>query len=167
LNCRQTNVDQIALRLSREADPNDYIIVHPWHCGVSFARYYAGPAPWTTLPPIEDHEIHRYDQLKVQMQLAHPIQPVLEAAESALRDGHRVWVVGRLEESPGVPPEPKRAPNNPWGWHDAPYTESWGAQMRYFLAGHTVQRMGLPRLSLGSVNPLEDLPVVVLTGWSD
>ena len=34
--CRQTNVDLIAAQLSTEVAPNDYVIVHPWHCGTTF-----------------------------------------------------------------------------------------------------------------------------------
>src|SRR5262249_4718562 len=34
--CRQTNVDLIAAQLTTRVTPNDYVIVHPWYCGVSF-----------------------------------------------------------------------------------------------------------------------------------
>src|SRR5207244_4939942 len=45
VECRQTNMDLIAARLSREVAPSDYVIVHPWHCGTTFKRYYKGAAP--------------------------------------------------------------------------------------------------------------------------
>src|SRR5438128_5459168 len=67
VECRQTNMDLIAARLSSEVAASDYVIVHPWHCGTTFKRYYKGDATWTTLPPLEDHTVHRYDLLKVKM----------------------------------------------------------------------------------------------------
>jgi hypothetical protein len=38
VKCRQTNVDLIAADLSTEVAPNDYVIVDPWYCGVTFKR---------------------------------------------------------------------------------------------------------------------------------
>src|SRR5438094_773663 len=57
VKCRQTNVDLVAATLSSEVAPNDYVIVHPFYCGVTFKRYYKGAAPWTTLPPLEDYTL--------------------------------------------------------------------------------------------------------------
>src|SRR5438552_3199481 len=76
--CRQTNVDFIAAELSTQAAPNDYVIVHPWHCGVAFQRYYKGAASWTTLPPLEEHGVHRVDLLMAKMQTKDPIAPVID-----------------------------------------------------------------------------------------
>jgi hypothetical protein len=92
--CRQTNIDLIAARLSTEVAPNDYVIVHPRHCGTAFQSYYKGAAPWTTLPPLEDHAVHRYDLLKVKMQTKDPIAPVIARITSTLQSGDRVWLVG-------------------------------------------------------------------------
>ncbi|MFZ0915941.1 MAG: hypothetical protein WAN04_03530, partial [Candidatus Udaeobacter sp.] len=57
--CRQTNVDFIAAQLSTQVAPNDYVIVHPFFCGVTFQRYYKAAALWTTLPPLEDYTLQR------------------------------------------------------------------------------------------------------------
>ena len=84
---RQTNLDLIATRLEAEAGPGDFIILHPWYHGISFSRYYHGAAAWTTLPPLEDYSIHRYDQLKVKLQQAQPVRPVFEKMVSTLRAG--------------------------------------------------------------------------------
>jgi hypothetical protein len=42
VKCRQTNVDLVAATLSKQVAPNDYVIVHPFYCGVTFNRYYKG-----------------------------------------------------------------------------------------------------------------------------
>jgi hypothetical protein len=57
VRCRQTNVDLIAARLSTEVASNDYVIIYPWYCGVTFQRYYKASAAWTTLPPLEDYTL--------------------------------------------------------------------------------------------------------------
>src|SRR5882724_10642961 len=80
--CRQTNVDFIAAQLSTQVAPNDYLIVHPWHCGTTFQRYYKGAAPWTTLPPLEDYTLQRYDLLKAKLQTKDPIAPVIDRITS-------------------------------------------------------------------------------------
>ncbi len=74
LNWRFTNVDLVAQRLTKEAGPDDFIIVTPWYCGITFDRYYKGPASWDTLPPLKDHSIHRYDLVREKMRdtRAHP-----------------------------------------------------------------------------------------------
>ena len=61
LSVRQTNVDLVADVLDRTVTKGDRIVVHPWQIGISFRHYYHGQAPWTTLPPISDLRIHRYD----------------------------------------------------------------------------------------------------------
>src|SRR5207244_301679 len=68
VKCRQTNVDLVAASLSSEVAPNDYVIVHAFYCGVTFKRYYKGAAPWTTLPPLEDYTLQRFDLFQAKMQ---------------------------------------------------------------------------------------------------
>ena len=43
---RMTNLDLMASTLEAEARPDDLIVVLPWYCGITFQRYYRGPAPW-------------------------------------------------------------------------------------------------------------------------
>src|SRR5207247_3463844 len=52
VKCRQTNVDLIAAGLSSEVAQNDYVLVYPFYCGVTFKRYYKATASWTTVPPL-------------------------------------------------------------------------------------------------------------------
>jgi hypothetical protein len=163
--CRQTNIDFIAAQLLTQVAPNDYVIVHPWHCGVTFQRYYKGAAPWTTLPPLEDHSVHRYDLLKAKMQTKDPIAPVIERIASTLQSGNRVLFVGNIPFTEEPLPEIRPAPDNPWGWHDPLYSLYWGTQVAQFLTAHCQRSAIAIAPSTNCVNPFENLPVFVVTGW--
>jgi hypothetical protein len=165
VECRQTNVDLIAARLSSEVTPNDYVIVHPWYCGVTFNRYYKGAAPWTTLPPLGDYTLHRHDLLKAKMQAKDPIAPVIDRITSTLQSGNRVWLVGNIPFTQEPLPEIRPAPNNPWGWYDVPYSEYWGVQVTQFLSAHCPRDAVVMPPSVNCVNPFENLPVFALAGW--
>jgi hypothetical protein len=163
--CRQTNVDFVAAQLSSQVAPNDYVIVHPWQRGVAFTRYYNADAPWTTLPPLEDNAVHRYDLLKAKMQTKDPIAPVIDRITSTLQSGNRVWLVGNIPFDQKPLPEIRPAPNNPWGWYDVPYSFYWGVQVTQFLAAHCQRSAVGIAPSTNCVNPFENLPVFVVTGW--
>ena len=165
VECRQTNVDLIAARLSNEVAPTDYVIVHPWYCGATFNRYYKGAAPWTTLPPLEDYTLQRYDLVKAQMQTKDPIAPVIDRITSTLQSGNRVWLVGNIPFTQEPLPEIRPAPNNPWGWYDVPYSDYWGIQVTQFLSAHCPRGAMVMAPSTNCVNPFENLPVVVVAGW--
>ena len=55
LQIRLTNVDLIAQKLERVAGPDDLIVVVRWWPGVTFNRYYHGPAPWNINPRVVRH----------------------------------------------------------------------------------------------------------------
>jgi len=165
VKCRQTNVDLIAARLSTEVTPHDYVIVHPWQRGVTFNRYYKGAAPWTTLPPLEDHAVHRYDLLKVKMQTKDPIAPVIDRITSTLQSGNRVWLVGNFPFTQEPLPEIRPAPNNPWGWFDPFYSLYWGEQVTQFLSAHSGHFAAVINPATNCINPYENLPVLAVTGW--
>jgi len=165
LKCRQTNVDLIAARLSTEVAASDYVIVHPWYCGVPFQRYYKAAAPWTTLPPLEDHGVHRFDLLKAKMQTNDPIAPVIDRITSTLQSGNRVWLVGEMPLSEKPLPKIRPVPNNPWGWSVDYYSFYWGLQVTQFLSAHCQRSAVVSDPSKNCVNPYEKLPVAVLTGW--
>jgi hypothetical protein len=165
VKCRQTNVDLIAADLCTEVAPNDYVIVYPWYCGVTFKRYYRGAAPWTTLPPLEDYTLQRYDLLKAKMQAKDPIAPVIGRITSTLQPGNRVWLVGNIPFSQEPLPEIHPAPNNPWGWFDPPYSFYWGVQVTQFLAAHCQRSAVVMPPSTNCVNPSENLAVFVMTEW--
>jgi hypothetical protein len=165
VKCRQTNVDLVAALLSNEVAPNDYVIVHPFYCGVTFQRYYKAAAPWTTLPPLEDYTLQRYDLLKAKMQTQAPIAPVIDRVTSTLQSGNRVWLVGNIPFTEEPLPKILPAPNNPWGWREQPYSFYLGAQVTQFLSAHCQRSAVVMAPSTNCVNPFENLPVFVVTGW--
>jgi hypothetical protein len=160
---RQTNIDLLAAQLEREARPNDIIVLDRWYCGVTFQRYYHGSNFWTTLPPLQDLSIHRYDQMKLAMQKEDAIQPVIARVDAALRAGGRVWLIGEIPFDGRPPPLMEPAPNNPWRWLDFPYTEIWGGQLGYFIVNHASSAEAFPLTE--AVNPLEDLQIAAISGW--
>ena len=164
---RMTNLDLVAQRLNEAAQENDFVLVHPWFCGVTFDRYYKGRAVWTTLPPLADVRQQRLDLFKEQMQQVGPVRPVLEKIEAALRGGHTLWLVGNYPFSnpPNPPPAMPRAGEGPEGWRAAPYMMAYGMEVAYVLQYHVSESalVGVPVAT--PVNPFENLPVTAVKGW--
>jgi hypothetical protein len=168
LNWRFTNVDLIAQRLAAEAGRDDFIVVSPWYCGITFDRYYKGAAAWETLPPLKDHSIHRYDLVREQMQTRGALQPVLAQMTATLQSGHRVWLVGVTDiPQSNAPPagDPGPPPLKYSGWSDQPYKAAWAAQGAQFLAQHSRQ-FGVVYWSTNlNGNPSENLKLGMAEGW--
>jgi hypothetical protein len=155
---RRTNVDRIAARLTAEAGPRDLIVVCPWFEGVSFNRYYHGVAAWTTIPPLEDHDIHRYDLIKRRMAESDPLAPLFAQIESTLKSGGRIWLAGGLPmHSFGPLPSARPEPGGAAGWRETSFTEPWGMQFRAAVEAHGMRFVlrwpGDPM----AVNPFEDM----------
>ena len=167
LRLRMTNADLVARRLASAAAPDDLVLVSPWYYGVSFDRYYRGPAAWMTLPDLPEHGMHRYDLLKARLAAPHPIDDVLAAAQRTLSAGHRVWLVGKLRLPPPgqAPPVLPPAPASPEGWHDYPYVQSWALQLGAMLHAHAGALAREPVPSPHPVSPLEDMTLAVAAGW--
>ena len=168
LKLRQTNGDLVAAQISQNARPDDLIIVHPWYYGITFGHYYHGTVPWTTLPPLEDYRYHRYDLLKIKLQMTNVIEPVLKQMETTLRSGHAVWIVGNVpvpqpDEAPPVDLPP--APQGPEGWADRPYTYAWGARCGYLLVYHMTNAVTLVNSTTNPVSSLENMSLAIATGW--
>jgi hypothetical protein len=166
---RQTNIDLIAARLREQAKPNDLILVYPWFCGITFNRYYTGATPWTTLPPLADLRVHRYDLVKEKLAATAPIQPVLDRIAQVLAAGNRLWIVGELpapapDETalPDLPP----APEGPYGWSDVPYTYVWGRQAQHFIAAHGGRTEVIPIGSGDNISIYEKASLSVVNGWA-
>jgi hypothetical protein len=164
---RFTNVDLLARKIMTEAAPEDYVVVTPWFCGISFDHYFHGPASWSTLPPLEDHRFHRFDLISAKLQRKDAIQPVLDRIAATLQAGHRVWLVGWIEIlPPGTPPPPDLPPPplKGWGWSQTPYTENWDAKLESYLGAHSraFEMVEVPASS--DVNPNEDLKLARAEG---
>jgi hypothetical protein len=164
---RMTNVDLVASRLASEAVPHDLVLVDEWFYGVSFNRYYRGPADWMTVPNLADHRFHRYDLVKAQMAALDPLQGVLGAVQSTLRSGHTVWWIAGRETSPRMP-LPVRLPPAPQaasGWTDVPYYRVWTRQVETFLHRHARFQTALPIAPGQPVSRYECLTVRRFQQW--
>jgi hypothetical protein len=161
VKCRQTNVDVIAAGLSSEVAPNDYVLVYPFYCGVTFERYYKAATPWTTLPPLEDYTLERYDLVKAKMQTKDPIAPVIDRITSTLQSGNRVWLVGDVPFDQRPLPEILAAQHNLGRCSDEDYSFYWGVQVTQFLVAHGWRSSLVMAPSTNCVNPDENLPVVM------
>jgi hypothetical protein len=167
---RFTNVDIIAKRLAAEAAPDDYILVTPWNRGISFARYFQTRTPWETVPPIEDHSVHRYDLLQRQIQTAGVMAPVLERIASTLKSGHRVWVVGAIDPPlgpAGVPPDLGPPPLEHTGWSAGPYVRCWTSQAAQFLSNHSRRFVEVPLNDSATINQNETLELWMAEQWQN
>ena len=162
---RRTNMDLVASILAKRASAGDVVVVYPFFFGVSFHRYYHGPAAWLTIPPISDLRIHRYDLLKRLMSRPQPIEPVYASVAQALRTGHKVWLVGGLPPSDPkhVPLPPPPLPNT--GWYMGPYMFSWGREAAGFLESHALSAEVVDTSTGEPVSHYENASIQVLAGW--
>ncbi|CAN5178598.1 hypothetical protein BH20VER2_BH20VER2_00420 [soil metagenome] len=167
MQLRQTNVDLVAAKLKESVADGDMVVVMPWYLGVTFSRYYHGPAPWTTVPPVEDYRLQRYDLFKAQMATSQPLAPVFEAMEKALRSGAQVWLVGQLvfPDSEEPPPTLAPAPHESVGWSEGAYLSTWLYQTMHFLRRHVLQAEQVAVKVEQPVNPHENVQVIVVRGW--
>jgi hypothetical protein len=166
---RQSNIDLVAAKLKEAAQPEDLILVCPWHYGVSLQRYFDA-SRWTTLPPMEDIRIHRYDLMKKAMMTENPIGPLLDKVRATLRSGHRLWVVGTAQAPPGGQPQPVYPPyNGDMKLTEDMYFTSWMFQITYLVQEHALGGgpVNIPVPGGLPVNPLENVPVVVIHGWKE
>lgn len=168
LHFRQTNVDVVAARLQTEAAPDDLILINRWNYGISFRRYYHGPAKYETIPPIEDLRTHRVDLLKRQMMSPAPMTPVLQRMDETLRSGHTIWLIGRVDfVSPGKDPQQVVPPgyDGPNGWVGGNFYAAWAEQAGFLVQNHALhfERLCVPLAQ--SVSRYENLPLSAIRGW--
>jgi hypothetical protein len=165
---RATNVDLVAEHLEREAARGDLVLVQPWFYGVSFARYYEGPAPWATVPELADHRFHRYDLFKERMASRRPLGDVLDAIRRTLQSGHRVWLVGAFEPAAAgerITPLRPAPEGTPYGWRDAPYVGAFLRQTSTLLARRGASREEIAVAPGIRVAGFESVQLRVFSGW--
>ncbi len=166
---RVTNADTVAARVGQLAQPGDCILVSPWAYGVSFHYYYQGTVPWTTLPPLDDNAIHRYDLMKAAIASPDPLAGVFARLEATLRAGHRVWIVGWLDVPPegqAAPALLRPAPTDPAvGWDESRYMTNWTLQVGGYLRAHGTTAADAARHLDQPVSALEDLDLYCIQGW--
>jgi hypothetical protein len=167
INCRLTNMDQVAAHLGKEVRPDDLIVVYPWYCGVSFDHHNQGNTNWTTIPELADHRFHRYDLLKEKLQQTEPIRAVTERIQRTLVSGGNVWLVGGLPPPyPGEtrPPTLPPAPEAESGWYDEPYNYVWGRQLGHFLQLNATKAETISIGEQSRYTRYEQIPVMKITG---
>jgi hypothetical protein len=167
LHVRQTNLDQVAGVLEKTARPADFILLPGWFHGVSFQRYYHGPTPWMTVPPLADHTIHRYDLIKQQMIASGPLDPLSAAVERTISSGNRVWIIGVpiIQADGKAPPSLPPAPAGPRGWENDAYVENWQLQVGALLRSKSRTIRQVPVPDVGPVSYLEAMSLFVAEGW--
>lgn len=159
-------MDLVARELATKVAAEDLVLVHPWYYGVSFDHHYSGRAPWTTLPALADNRYHRYDLLKVQLQVPDSTRPVRERVADTLRKGGRVWLVGSVPVRQHAPSPIRPAPDNPWGWQDGGYVQYWGEEMGHFLTVHSKSRTEVLVPFDRPVSWFENPPLFCFEGWT-
>jgi hypothetical protein len=166
---RQTNIDRLAHGLEQHVAPGDLIVLNTWNYGISFQRYYHGPARFATVPPIEDLRCHRVDLVKERMVSSEPIAPVLREIEATLRAGKTVWLVGWLELlRPGQTPL-TLAPGvqTSAGWNGGDFYQAWSEQLGYLLQTHSKEILRVPLRMEQPVMFYELLLLHKISGWRD
>lgn len=165
---RKTNIDRVAAVLTERAAAGDLVVVSPYHSGISFQRYYHGAAEWTTLPPVNDHRVHRYDLLKAAMVSRDPLAPVLRRAKDALSSGHRVFVVVDVPIFQKHPAwlETPPVPNPDWGWHAGFHFRVWALQFGYFLQTHATRGGQVVLPGDEDVSPYERMLLIETEGYA-
>ena len=167
LPLRATTMDAIAAELERRAAKDDLIVVHPWHVGITFARYYHGAAPWMIVPDLDTRLFQPYGAYKQRMAQPNPIDGELERIAATLRGGHRVWLAGQQRflkpgEQPGrLPP----APHGPQGWHEPAYNVLWSRQTAHLLQTRSRDLRPVPLPWRGPTLWYENFPLAVAKGW--
>lgn len=162
---RATNVDLHAGTLTRMAAPGDFLVVTPWQLGVSYSRVAAPGLAWSTLPPLADTRIHRYDLVREAMRHPEVSEAVDARALATLAEGHRVFVLGALPptRSRELAPLPPPAPGSPLGWNSDAYTLAW---TRRFVSDLMPAVSNVRRVELAHVpvSPYEAAALYVLEG---
>jgi hypothetical protein len=166
LRLRQTNIDVAARLIDVSADREDLVLVIPWFLGISFNRYDRGSSPWETVPPLDDHRMHRYDLVQKWAASPENLKQLTDRIDTHLKAGKRVWIVGLsqghfLSGTRAMLP----CPAHPT------YAEYYA--YLYSLAGYLGTYLGERSASLEeqdltadfAVHPFEDVAIWTASGW--
>jgi hypothetical protein len=154
--------DRLAAYVSERAGLNDLVAVYPWWHGVSFGRYYRGPAPWVTVPPVADTSLIRYDLANAASQNPQLLNELLARVRSTLKSGHRVFLVGAEVNSTPLPDASVQTPPARFRRQEA----RWDSAVVELLQKHSQSLESLDPDTDGT-NAFETFPVYVYHGWRD
>lgn len=173
LSVRLTNVDQLARQLRNTANRDDFVLVTPWFCGISFDRYCGSSLHWQTIPFISDHSRHRYDLLQEEMQNTEMLEPLFQRIKLTLQSGHDVWIVSARTGIGvmSIPDGGRRCPSllppplKESGWGEAPYCDNWAAVVAWFLKQNCSEFYEVTNAPTFEANHYENLKLLVAAGW--
>ena len=161
---RMTNCDTIAKVLEQRASRDDLIVVTSLFYGVSFQRYYHGEAEWLAVPTVADFSLQRWDLLKLALAQPDPVAEIVSRLETVLRNGHKVFLVGKLPPPLSEQPEPlPPAPHPEFGWELEPYLAYWRLELAYWLEHHALHGTDLG-IDQTRINPFEQLGLFEVSG---
>ena len=170
LRVRSTDIDLVSSKLNDQANARDLVVVNRWECAIGMNRYYHGPARMMTVPPLDDHTVHRYDVMMEIMSKPDPLRPLFDAIADTLKRGGRIWLVG--PRSLPEPDQPYKVPAPAWTdaagrWHRGPMYRDWMLQTRDFLVGHVTQGavVGIPSREV--ISDYENVPLGWFSGWQE
>jgi len=151
--------------IEANADNGDLIVISPWAEGMIFARYFHGPNPWFTIPPLEDNRMHRSDLIKKCMQEDDPTAAARAKIAEALQDKRRVFfVVGNamISQQATIPVRPGKPPLPLTEWNETVYLLYWHAGTQTLLLRHSVEQEFLCRASGEYRSPVG---LICFQGW--
>lgn len=161
---RATSLDLIAQHLREKAGSKDIVVTMPWYYGITLGRYYDRKI--TTIPPLSDTTLHRYDLVEKAMETPEPLAGLMHDMEQTLRNGGTVWTIGEImlpKDGEQVPFLPPYTPGN--GYSDSDYLTSWSMQVADYL-GRNATKFDVGDLpKVGPINPLENPTLLGISGW--
>ncbi|HEY8667222.1 MAG TPA: hypothetical protein VIL86_11180 [Tepidisphaeraceae bacterium] len=163
----QTDLDLVAHQVESVARSDDLVVIMPWYFGITFSRYYHGPAAFLTVPPVSDHRTHRYDLFKEFMVRDDPLRELKDEITNTLKSGKRVIVVGSVDIPFRGAPDVSVpvAPDRNIGWGGGTYEAGWSLQTARFLRVHATKAWMLPAYRSRPVSNYEHAVAAVYEGW--
>jgi hypothetical protein len=158
---RRSDVDLIATILNHEASAGDFVVVNSAWEGITFQRYYHGEADWATVPPLNAHLVHRNDLVFEEMCQTNPMTSVLRDVTNALKEGHRVWMVGRMTAGTLGSPPPVCPPVRYVGY----YFDYWNSQVSATILDSATSEKGWIVPVGGPVSHTENLRMAEFSGY--
>lgn len=171
LRVRLTNVDHVAEVVGSLASEKDFVLVSHHVVGITFHRYFKGTIAWDTLPPLDDHRLHRFDRIKEMMTRAHPVDaiaPLKEKLAVTLQSGGRVWLVGGLYSlgNRAIPMTLGPAPHSV-GWLSGAYDVMWSQHTRFFLQTHATRAQEVDVSVPEQLSEFENMGLTMIEGWRE
>jgi len=150
---RLTNCDLAATVVTEQAQADDLVLMTRFAYGITFQRYYRGSVPWHAIPDIDDYSLFRWDLVKNAMEQADPMHDLLVRAESTLRAGHKILLVGPLGTQTREPAVIEGSLN------------VWRQQLLDLLNRHATDGQNYPLPNKGIIDQVERLSVTIVSGW--